>query len=350
LGFLVFVRYCAEISYFPELTLAASAGLFGAIFSIGIIVILFFFIPYLLPWFTFSENLKGWEYYRRDGFALMGQISASLLLPSCIPCFSFTLLASTPRFCRGRENLVGDITFVIFALVVLLGLCLPIIVESKRLNAALQKLIKRSRSTPLPKGAKGPLAAYGGLWALVCFVVSSTALLGWGRTGMWTATAIIFILLALGLRGAFETDLRNRWILGSVVLFFSLWSMFISPLFPTAIVRTLGLGACSAADVAIEKPYSEVLQTEGIPMLGSIGGKEQLGAKGQPDSGLTYLQGLNNDTILLRNVRVLLRVGGQVALSERLARGRDMEFNNGNLILVPATQVLEIRESRPYKR
>lgn len=350
LGFLVFVRYCVEISYFPELTLAASAGLFGAIFSIGVMVILFFFIPYLMPWFTFSDNLNRWEYFRREGFALRTQIGSWMLLTSCIPCFSFMLIASAPKIWRGRENLLDYLFFGIFALVVILGLSLPIIVESKWLNTALRKVIKRCRSVPLPRGSKGALAAYGGLWAFVCFAVSSMASLGWGRTGMWTATGIVFILLALGLRGAFEPDPLNRWILGSVVLFLSLWSMFISPVFPAAIVRALGLAGSGAADVVIEKRYSEVLQAEGIPMLVPVDGKKELGAKRQPDSASTYLEGLNNDTILLRNVRVLLRVGGQVALSEQVAGGRATEINNGSLILIPATQVLAIRESRHSKR
>jgi len=68
---------------------------------------------------------------------------------------------------------------------------------------------------------------------------------------LWAATTITLISLALGLRGAFETDLRNRWILGSVVFFLSLRSMFISPVFPTAIVRALGSAASGAADVVI---------------------------------------------------------------------------------------------------
>lgn len=164
------------------------------------------------------------------------------------------------------------------------------------------------------------------------------------------ATVIVFALLALGLRAAFETDLRNRWILGSVVLFLSLWSMFISPVFPTAIVRALGLAGSGVADVVIEKRYPEALQAEGIPILVSVDGKKQLGAKRQPDSAPTYLEELNNGTILLRNVRVLLRVGGQVALTEQVARGRVTEINNGSLSLIPAAQVLAIRESRPSKR
>lgn len=126
--------------------------------------------------------------------------------------------------------------------------------------------------------------------------------------------------------------------------------MFISPVFPAAIVRALGLAGSGAADVVIEKRYSEVLQAEGIPMLVPVDGKKELGAKRQPDSASTYLEGLNNDTILLRNVRVLLRVGGQVALSEQVAGGRATEINNGSLILIPATQVLAIRESRHSKR
>lgn len=183
LGFLVFVRYCVEIAYFPELTLAASAGLFGAIFSIGIFVILFFFIPYLMPWFTFSDNLKRWEYFPREGFVVRTQIGSWMLLPSCIPCFSFMLIASDPKIWRGRENLLDYLFFGIFALVVLLGLSLPIIVEAKWLDTGLRKLIKRSRRAALPSGSKGALAAYGGLWAFVCFAVSSMAWLGWGRTG-----------------------------------------------------------------------------------------------------------------------------------------------------------------------
>ena len=79
-------------------------------------------------------------------------------------------------------------------------------------------------------------------------------------------------------------------------------------LFPnvsTLIIRALGIGTYDDADLAVEKRYSEALAAEGIPFFGD------------PTKTLSYIEVLNDDTIMLRHMRILLRVGNQMALRKR---------------------------------
>jgi hypothetical protein len=128
----------------------------------------------------------------------------------------------------------------------------------------------------------------------------------------------------------------------AVIIFISLVCILGPPQIPTLIVQALGIGAYDDADVVVEKRYCESLVAEGMPLFRNPASWDEDRSRHQRDvESLSYIQVLNDDTIMLRHMRVLLRVGGQVALRRRGASEKQ-GFVNRSIILVPATQILQV--------
>ena len=160
---------------------------------------------------------------------------------------------------------------------------------------------------------------------------------------MFITASIVFILLIFGIRIAFETDRANQVFLYTYVVCLSFFPILAFPVVPSGVVKRLGLGNY-VADVMIDKRYYETLQAEGIPLC--VSPFEEVGkSTGQPDPDLTCVQRINNDTLLLRNVRVLLRVGTQLVLQGNVAGGRATQVKHTSTIAIPTTQVLQLREA-----
>ena len=66
-GFVVFLRYCLEISYFPELSLSAFAEFFAAIFLLSLLVVTVFLFLWYASSMPLKVSLRQWEGYQNQG-------------------------------------------------------------------------------------------------------------------------------------------------------------------------------------------------------------------------------------------------------------------------------------------
>jgi hypothetical protein len=186
------------------------------------------------------------------------------------------------------------------------------------------------------------LCAFGGIWVFFGFCVVALAYLMWGLIAMSVAIygACLLLIFSMGVVIPAERDATIFF--AAVIIFISLVCILGPPQIPTLIVQALGIGAYDDADVVVEKRYCESLVAEGMPLFRNPASWDEDRSRHQRDvESLSYIQVLNDDTIMLRHMRVLLRVGGQVALRRRGASEKQ-GFVNRSIILVPATQILQV--------
>jgi hypothetical protein len=333
-GFLVFLRYCLEISYFPELSLADFAGFCAAIFVLSLLVVTVF----LSLWWGSSMPMKAillqWEGYKNQGRRFVQNIYiwtiASLILPSLI---LFIVFGTNPQGYKGNTQM----PYVILVCAVLMGICLPFF--ARRFG-----FIKPDWIKSLPCNLRIGLHVYGGLWGFFGLFVVILAYFGWGWIGMALALYGEVLLLTFGMGAMIPADqdktkaivktdeqitaVPRTFILGGTISLVGLCFIIAFPNVPTLIVQALGIGAYDDADLVVEKRYSEALGAEGISFFGD------------PSKTFSYIEVLNDDTIMLRHMRILLRVGSQIALRKRSERKQGLVSKS--IILLPATQVLQL--------
>jgi hypothetical protein len=177
MGFLVFLRYCLEISYFPELTLSAFAGFFAAIFILSLFIV----IVFLLLWYQSSipvkDALRQSEGFQKEGklfvMQIYGWIIISLVYPSLILIVVF---GTNPQGYKGD----WQVPFLLaLCCAVSMGISLPF--SSRVLS------IKLDGIKPLPWKLTMKLCAFGGIWVFFGFCVAALAYLMWGLIAMSVA-------------------------------------------------------------------------------------------------------------------------------------------------------------------
>lgn len=118
LGFLVFFRYCCEISFFPELTLSGTGGLVGASFAFAILFALYIFVACYIPSLMFGTAVWRWEGVRRHRLALMRQVTIWMTVASIILPLGFVkLVASRHKFWHRHSNYVPWLVALVIILI-----------------------------------------------------------------------------------------------------------------------------------------------------------------------------------------------------------------------------------------
>jgi hypothetical protein len=158
---------------------------------------------------------------------------------------------------------------------------------------------------------------------------------------MFFAIYAACILLLLSMGAVIPAERDARIFLAGFIVSISLIVILVPAGIPTLIVQALGIGAYDNADVVVAKSYFESLVAEGIPLFGNPASWDEDRLKHQRDVSWSYIQILNDDTIMLRHMRVLLRVGSQVAL-RRNGGPEKQGYDNRSIILIPATQILQL--------
>jgi hypothetical protein len=205
--------------------------------------------------------------------------------------------------------------------------------------------IKRHRIKLLPWKLAIKLCAFGGAWLYVLFLVLGGAYLVWALNGMILAFFATFLLLLLSMGAVVRTERNAPVIFALFVILLTFVFIISMPQIPTVIVHELGIGAYNNADVVVEKRYCESLVAEGIPLLGKSDSCDEDRSRQQLEAEkVSYIEAMNDDTILLKHIRVLLRVGGQIAL-RKIAKKKPGQTNK-SIILIPAARVLQVSEER----
>lgn len=121
------------------------------------------------------------------------------------------------------------------------------------------------------------------------------------------------------------------------MIFLSVCLTILSPQIPTFIVRALGIGAYENADLVIDRPCCGALAAEGMPLVGNPASwNEELLKDKYDKESLSYILAINGDTVILKHIHVLLRIGSQVALRDRRQPEKQQEFGNRRIILLPS--------------
>jgi hypothetical protein len=190
-GFVIFLRYCLEISYFPELSLSAFAGFFAAIFFLSLLIVTVF----LLLWWGSSMPVKAillqWEDYKNQGRRLVENIYiwiiASLIFPSLI---LFMVFGRNPQGYKGDAQMpiYGTLAFTL-----LMGMSVPFFASRLRFT-------KPYRIKSLPRKVTIELCVYWGTWSFFGFFMVMLAYSMWGMIGMFAALygAVVLLLLSMG--------------------------------------------------------------------------------------------------------------------------------------------------------
>jgi hypothetical protein len=170
MGFLVFLRYCLEISYFPELTPSAFAGFFAAIFILSLLVVNMFLLLWTLSSMPVKDALRQLEGSQTEGRLFVRQIYVWIFISLIYPC-SFLLVV----FGKSPQNYKGNWLVplcLMLCLAFLMGISLP---YSSRL------LVKKPYPImPLPRKLTITLCRFGGIWVFTGFIVVALAYLAWG--------------------------------------------------------------------------------------------------------------------------------------------------------------------------
>lgn len=331
MGFFVFLRYCSEISYFPELSLSALAGFFAAIFVQSFLFVLGFLSLWFISSVSLKDTLRQWEGYQKEGKSFVQRIYSWIFISLIISClilfFVFGMNPQKDSKSDGRWFLL--LVFCAF----LMGASL--LFSSRRLD------------TPLPPKLRINLSFYGGIWVFLGFMVVAVAYFKWG----WVAMLLAIIgatLLLICSSGAVIPDGQAtlvQLVIVALVIVFSFLFILWPPWVPTSIVQALGIGAYDNADVVVEKRYCESLVAEGIPLVGNSDSCDEDRSRQQLEAeSVSYIEVMNADTILLKHIHVLLRVGDQIAL-RKMAKKKQGQTDN-SIILIPAAKVLQVSEER----
>lgn len=336
----MFFRYCYEIAFFPELTLSGTGGLVGAFFAFAILFAFYIFIACFIPSLMFGTAVWRWEGVRRQRLALMRKVTIWMTVASIILPLGFVkLAASSHKFWHRHPNYV---LWLVALVTILIVWSLSQVIGTRWINVVSRKA-ETVGNIRLTRELRIFLGIYGALWTTLSSAILLMAFEVGRSNGMFVTASIVFTLLIFGIRIAFETNRADQVFLYTYVVCLSFLPILAFPVVPSGMVKMLGLGNY-IADVMIDKRYYETLQAEGIPLCASPseeGGK----STGQPHPDLTCVQRINNDTLLLRNVRVLLRVGSQLVLQGNVAGGRATQAKHTSTIAIPTTQVLQLREA-----
>jgi hypothetical protein len=91
-GFVVFLRYCLEISYFPEMTLSAFAGFLATIFSLGLLIVITFLFFWYLPSTFLRDTLREWQDFESERKLFVGQIYLWIIISLICPCLTLIVI------------------------------------------------------------------------------------------------------------------------------------------------------------------------------------------------------------------------------------------------------------------
>jgi hypothetical protein len=279
-----------------------------------------------LPTSSLKADLPKWEGFQGEGKGFFLKIYFWLMLSAIGPFLILSFILGTkPLDYTGDGRAITLLAFLPF----LMGIFLPF---------ARYLPIKPPPNTPLPNQLTFTLCLLGGFWTTLLFSALATAYFAWGPLGgIFPILAVFLFSWCVTIPAKQDPSL---FITDCVALLF-LFLTIVPALIPTLIVRGLGIGAYENADLVVEKRCCEALVAEGLPIIENPASWGEESMKYYDKQLFSYILAMNGDTVILRHIDVLLRIGSQIALRDRRQPEKQQGGRNRRIILLPSTQVLQ---------